>query len=98
MIMQVIILTAAMVAFSHKIFSLINNLPERVVNWIGQLNQNLGEAADEGRAHSIVVAGGGVVSNSSGAAGAGSGAGAAAKREKEKEETAGKVQNGDLSQ
>jgi conjugal transfer/type IV secretion protein DotA/TraY len=98
MIMQVIILTAAMVAFSHKIFSLINNLPERVVNWIGQLNQNLGEAADEGRAHSIVVAGGGVVSNSSGAAGAGSGAGAAAKREKEKEGNAGNVQDRDLSQ
>jgi hypothetical protein len=97
MIMQVIILTAALVAFSHKIFSLINNLPERVVNWIGQLNQNLGEAADESRVHGTVVAGGGVVSNSSGAAGAGSGAGAgaAAKKEKEKE---GNVQDRDLSQ
>jgi len=98
MIMQVIILTAAMVAFSHKIFSLINNLPERVVNWIGQLNQNLGEAADESRIHGTVVAGGAVVSKSSGAAGGGSGASTGAGAKKEKEEEKGKVQNGDLSQ
>jgi MFS family permease len=99
MIMQVVILTAAMVAFSHKIFSLINNLPERVVNWIGQLNQNLGEAADESRVHGTVIAGGAAISRSAGGgSGSGAGAGAAAKKEKEKEGNAGNVQDRDLSQ
>jgi hypothetical protein len=88
-----------MVAFSHKIFSLINNLPERVVNWIGQLNQNLGEAADESRVHGTVIAGGAAISRSAGGgSGSGAGAGAAAKKEKEKEGNAGNVQDRDLSQ
>jgi MFS family permease len=99
MIMQVVILTAAMVAFSHKIFSLINTLPERVVNWIGQLNQNLGEAADESRVHGTVIAGGGVISQGSGAAGgaktaAPQSSGSAPELEQESKT---KVQNGDLS-
>ncbi len=61
-IVQILILTGATIVFAHKIFSLINVLPERVINWVGQLRQDLGEAGDERAVKGIVVGGGGAFS------------------------------------
>ncbi len=61
-IVQILILTGATIVFAHKIFSLINVLPERVINWVGQLRQDLGEATDEKTVKGIVVGGGGAFS------------------------------------
>jgi conjugal transfer/type IV secretion protein DotA/TraY len=101
-IVQIIILTSAILVFSHKIFSLMNILPERVCNWVGQLNQNLGEESDPAQVRGAVVAGGGVISKGGGAAAPAPqrGGGGPEPEQLKPSNTGGrgKVQNGDLSQ
>jgi len=57
-IAQILILSSCMIVFAHKIFSLINLLPERVIGWIGQMRQDLGESDDVHRTRGVIVGGG----------------------------------------
>ncbi|BCA80305.1 DotA/TraY family protein [Desulfuromonas sp. AOP6] len=67
-IAQSVILCAIFVVFAHKIFGLVTYLPEKVIRWIGQLEQNLGEVQDEGRLRGIAVAATKPMSGGAGAA------------------------------
>jgi len=89
-ILYIIILTSSMIVFSHKIFALMNTLPEKVVNWLGQLQQNLGEESDEARIRSTVVAGGAAIGQGHGAGGTGGGT------HEGKKSTEKKITEGDL--
>lgn len=70
-----VILGGLLVVLSHKIFGLINWLPERVICWIGQQRHDLGEASDEARTSHTFA---GVITKSEHAAGVGGRAGVGA--------------------
>jgi len=65
-IAQILILSSCMIVFAHKIFSLINLLPERVIGWIGQMRQDLGESDDVHRTRGVVMAGGAKIGGGAG--------------------------------
>jgi hypothetical protein len=56
-IVHSIMLCAAMVIFSHKIFGLITHLPDKVIRWIGQMHDDLGTGESENRFRGIAAAG-----------------------------------------
>jgi hypothetical protein len=57
-IAQSVILAGVMIVFAHKIFGLITHLPDKVIRWIGQMNDDLGVGESENRIRGIAMAGG----------------------------------------
>jgi hypothetical protein len=57
-IAQSVILAGVMIVFAHKIFGLITHLPDKVIRWIGQMNDDLGVGESENRILGIAMAGG----------------------------------------
>lgn len=60
-IVQSVLLFAAMVVCAHKIFELITHLPDKVIRWVGQMNDDLGTGESDNRIRGIAVAGAGYI-------------------------------------